>query len=177
MLKGSEKLETGRLILRRPVGADADSVFRYASDPRVTRYVGWPMHRSLADTHAFLTFSDEQWERWPAGPYLICRPDNTAVGGTGFTFESPDCAMTGYVLAHDVWGNGFATEALGAVVGVAPSLGIHRLYALCHVEHRPSAHVLEKCGFELEEIRRRYADFPNLAPGVLSDVSCYSIGL
>jgi hypothetical protein len=27
----------------------------------------------MADTVAFLTFSASEWERWPAGPYLIRR--------------------------------------------------------------------------------------------------------
>ncbi len=173
-MKAPERLETERLVLRRPAAGDAEAVFSYAGDPRVTRYVGWPTHRSLDDTRAFLDFSDAAWARWPAGPYLIVlRSDGAPVGGTGFTFESEDCAMTGYVLQHDAWGHGYATEALGEVVRVAPSLGIRRLYALCHVDHRPSARVLEKCGFDLEEVRAGYAEFPNLAPGVAADTMCY----
>lgn len=173
-MKAPERLETERLVLRRPASADAEAVLRYAGDPRVTRYVGWPTHRTLDDTRAFLAFSDAAWQRWPAGPYVIgVRPAETIVGGTGFTFDSPDCAMTGYVLEHGAWGNGYATEALREIVRVAPVLGIRRLYALCHVDHRPSAHVLEKCGFDLEEIRRRHAEFPNLAPGVAADTMCY----
>src|SRR5438552_18188698 len=54
-------------------------------------------------------------------------------------------------------GHGFATEALAAMVDLARSTGVHRLYALCHAVHRASAHVLEKCGFLLEETRHSYA--------------------
>jgi len=39
-------------------------------------------------------------------------------------------AMTGYVLARDAGGRGYATEALGAMVETARTLGVRRLYAL-----------------------------------------------
>jgi RimJ/RimL family protein N-acetyltransferase len=173
--KAPERIGTNRLVLRRPRAADAEAVYRYACDAEVVRYVGWPRHRSLDDTRAFLGFSDAEWERWPAGPYTIClRGSDTPIGGTGLAFETGYRAMTGYVLSREVWGLGFATEALTAVVALAPSLGVCRLYALCHVEHAPSARVLEKCGFEREAVLRRYAEFPNLAPGVPDDVLCYA---
>src|SRR5687768_6930759 len=97
------QIETARLLLSPPQQSDAEAIFeRYASDPEVTRFLGWPRHRSIADTHAFLTFSGQEWERWPAGPYMI-RSRNTGqlLGGTGFGFETPDLAVTGYVLAKD----------------------------------------------------------------------------
>ena len=62
----------------------------------------------------------------------------------------------------DAWGHGYATEALGAVVVVARDLGVQRLYALCHPKHPASIHVLEKCGFVLEDLLAAFADFPNL---------------
>jgi [ribosomal protein S5]-alanine N-acetyltransferase len=177
MTRAPERLETDRLALRRPVEGDAGVIFsRYAADPDVTRYLGWPRHRSIADTRDFLAVSDAEWARWPAGPYLIwSRADGSLLGGTGFAFETPSRAMTGYVLAKDAWGRGYATEALGAMVRVASSLGIRRLYALCHTDHPLSAHVLEKCGFEREGILRCHTEFPNLAPGEPADALCYAL--
>jgi len=176
VIRAPEQIETARLSLRRPTGRDADAIFRtYASDPEVTLYVGFPRHHRVEDTRQFLAFSDEQWSSWPAGPYIIERRDTGAlVGSSGLKFDSPLCAATGYVLARTAWGNGFATEALGAMVDVAQACGVQRLYALCHHAHRASARVLEKGGFTLEGTLRRYAEFPNLAPGTLCDVLCYS---
>jgi RimJ/RimL family protein N-acetyltransferase len=151
---------------------------RYASDPDVTRYLAWPVHVSLDQTRAFLAFSDQEWSKWPVGPYLaFSRDDGRLVGGTGLAFETPDRAATGYVLAKDDWGRGFATEALGAMVEIARASGVSRLYALCHVDHRPSAHVLEKCGFTCEGTLRQYTEFPNLSPGKPADVLCYARAL
>jgi [ribosomal protein S5]-alanine N-acetyltransferase len=166
-MKGPERFETSRLILRKPTLADAEAVFvRYASDPEVTRYLGWPRHRSVSHTEAFLTFSDAEWTRWPVGPYLIeSHSEHKLLGSTGLGFEGPSIAATGYVLARDAWGNGYATEALTAIVGIAEGVGVVRLYALCHPEHPASARVLEKCGFRLEQRLEQFAEFPNLNPG------------
>ena len=157
--------------------ADAAAILeRYASDPEVTRFLGWRQHQSIADTQAFLNFSLEQWEQWPAGPYLIrLRSDGQLVGSTGLGFEKPNEAVTGYVLAKDAWGHGYATEALAGIVNVAPGIGVKRLRALCHFQHSASRRVLEKCGFTRDGSWSTQIEFPNLAPGELQDVLCYEL--
>ena len=60
------------------------------------------------------------------------------------------------------------------MVTIAPGLGIRRLYALCHADHRASARVLEKCDFTREGRLRQYAAFPNLGSGAICDVLCYA---
>src|SRR5688500_18063400 len=116
-MKAPDTIQTPRLVLRRPRPEDAEAIFaRYASDPEVTRYVGWLVHTSVEDTRTFLAFAAAEWEHWPAGPYLVCaRAGGTLLGGTGLAFETPQRAMTGYVLARDAWGRGYATEALQAM--------------------------------------------------------------
>jgi RimJ/RimL family protein N-acetyltransferase len=89
------------------------------------------------------------------------------------TFETPDRAMTGYIFAKDAWGNGYATEALHAMIETARGVGVSQLYALCHTEHQPSWRVLEKCGFTRETVLTRYVEFPNLRPGDPCDVFRY----
>lgn len=176
MGRAPDVLQTARLRLWRPRPEDARAIFdRYASDSAVCRFLSWPRHASVEDTEAFLGFSRAEWERWPAGPYLIAtRSDGRLVGSTGLAFETPWRAATGYVLARDAWGRGYATEALGAMVGLAPSLGLRRLEALCHTEHRASRRVLEKCGFLREGVLRRHSEFPNLAPGEPLDTLVYA---
>jgi ribosomal-protein-alanine N-acetyltransferase len=176
VMNAPARMESDRLVLARPDGGDAPAIFsRYASDPDVTRYLGWPRHRSVADAEAFVRFSDAEWARWPAGPYLISsRVDGRLLGSTGLAFETPDRASTGYVLARDAWGVGYATEALGAIAALAPSLGVVRLYALCHPTHRASSHVLEKCGFERDLTWTRATAFPNLDGDPVITAACYA---
>ncbi len=173
------QLDTARLILRRPELTDARAIFdRYASDPEVTRYLGWPRHRTVDETKAFLQFSDAEWQRWPAGPYLIfSRADGQLLGSTGLGFETAQDAMTGYVLATDAWGKGYATEALAAMIDVARQTGVIRLSALCHPEHRASQRVLEKNGFVRGDPQTRRVTFPNLVGGIEEDAFCYALSL
>jgi [ribosomal protein S5]-alanine N-acetyltransferase len=168
------RIETPRLVLRRPQAADAEAIFRgYASDAEVTRYVGFPRHTCLDETRGFLEFSDAQWAQWPAGPYLIELREGPLVGSSGLKFDTANEAATGYVLAKHVWGRGYATESLLAMVDVARACGVRVLYALCHHAHRASARVLEKGGFSLERRLPRYAEFPNLVAGERADVLRY----
>jgi RimJ/RimL family protein N-acetyltransferase len=171
----NDRIETRRLILRKPERGDAAGIFsRYASDPEVVRYVGFPRHESLEATAAFLDLSEAEWARWPAGPYLVeSRESGRLLGGTGLGFETPFRASTGYVLARDAWGQGYASEALSAMVELAPRAGVRRLYALCHPDHAASRRVLEKGGFALEGLLRRHSEFPNLQPGEPCDTLCY----
>lgn len=173
------RVDTDRLVLAPPAAADAAAIFeRYAADPDVTRYVGWPRHQTLADTESFLAFSAGQWAQAGAGPYLIrTRLDGKLLGGTGLQLDRPGEAMTGYVLAKDAWGLGYATEALLAMIDVARGIRVTRLCALCHPDHRPSWHVLEKCAFTLDPAWTSQVEFPNLAPGVAQDVRCYALRL
>ncbi len=101
-------------------------------------------------------------------------PGGALLGGTGLAFETPFRAATGYVLARDAWGAGFASEALRAMVALAADLRVRRLYALCHPDHPASQRVLERCEFAREGRLRRYVEFPNLRPGEPADVLCYA---
>jgi ribosomal-protein-alanine N-acetyltransferase len=82
-------------------------------------------------------------------------------------------ALTGYVLAQDAWGNGYATEAVKAIVSLAAELPIEELTAFCHPANAASIRVLEKCGFHLHLIREQHI-FPNLESSQSVDCLRYS---
>ena len=156
---------------------DAEAVYHcYASDENVTKYLGWPKHKSVEDTRDFISVSDQIWDQHGVGPYLVADSlDNSLLGCTGLDFETEYRAATGYAFASSAWGKGYATEALQAMVSIATDLSFHRVYAMCHPEHAASARVLEKCGFEFEGKLLAHTEFPNLSPGVASDVLSYGI--
>lgn len=174
-MKAPQQFETARLVFAVPVLTDAEAIYeRYAGDAAVTRFLAWPRHQTVSDTRAFLEFSAAEWARGPAGPYLIrSRADGRVLGGTGLSFDEPRQAMTGYVLARDAWGQGLATEALAAMVELAASLSVERIYAMCHPEHRASIRVLEKGQFRKDDAWNGRATFPNLGTDTPQDVLRY----
>jgi ribosomal-protein-alanine N-acetyltransferase len=170
-------IETARLVLSRPTMADADEVFaRYASDPDVTLYLNWPRHKTVKDTRAFLNWSNGEWERWPAGPYLVrSRETKVLLGGTGLSFHTFQEAMTGYVFAKDAWGKGYATESLRAMIDLAWQLDVEWLFAFVHPAHQASRHVLEKSGFVPDPGGTRPIEFPNIELGRPVAAPCFAI--
>jgi ribosomal-protein-alanine N-acetyltransferase len=181
LAKAPQSFETLRLLLRKPLPGDAQGIFRrYGGDPVVTQFLNWPTHRTIADTYAFLRWSDAEWERWPVGPYLLfCREgqNQRVLGSAGIAFKEHEAPEAGYALAQSAWGQGYATEALRAMVEIARLLGLESLRARCHVEHADSLRILEKCGFRCEGIARERLLFPNLSGGVQAEVLNYSIRL
>ncbi len=171
-----ERVETLRLTLRRPTLADAEAIFsRYASVAEVTRYMSWPTHRALTETRAFVEASDRAWSKDGTGPYLVWTRGEVLLGGTGLDLETPHRAETGYVFARDAWGQGYATEAVEAVVALAfqtPSL--RRVHARCHPQNKASVRVLEKSGFTREGLLRRYTVFPNAGSAEPADVLSFA---
>lgn len=155
-------LDTDRLRLRRPHREDAASVFAYAGDPEATRLMGWPIHRSIDDTQAFLDIALHEWSERGVGPYLIER-DGIVLGSTGLHLREPLLAVTGYILLRAAWGRGYATEACRAMLQLGEQLGLERIEAHCHHAHPASAHVLEKCGMRFEGVLERHLVFPNLS--------------
>jgi ribosomal-protein-alanine N-acetyltransferase len=168
-------ITTERLLLNAPAFDDAKAIFEtYASDPAVTTYVGWPRHRNIDDTIAFIEFANAEWSRSSIGPYLIRdRKDGTLLGSTGISCTGKGDAMTGYVLAEANWGKGFATEVVHAMIAVARQLDLLTLFALCHPAHSASCRVLEKTGFRLDSTWSETITFPNLVGGQSIVPVCY----
>jgi RimJ/RimL family protein N-acetyltransferase len=162
----SERISGERVILRRPRREDAQAIHDgYAGSAEVTRYLSWPRHRSRDDTLAFLAQSDASWQRWHAGPLLIEEVQSgSIIGSTGVSCQTPYRVAAGYVLAEPFWGRGFALEALQTLLEALRGSSVWRVEAVCHTEHRVSARLLERAGFDFEGTLRRHTVFPNLAP-------------
>ena len=171
------EIDTARLHLRPPRIGDAEAVFhRYASDADVTRYMTFRRHETLADTELFLDFSRLEWSANGCGPYLIfSKATDVLLGGAGLSLHGNE-AETGYLLARDSWGCGYATESLLAMVDVGRTMGLRAMTAHCHPDHRASMHVLEKCGFVAGLRSTASHVFPNISTA-RQDVLSYELNL
>ena len=63
-------------------------------------------------------------------------------------------AEVGFMLGRDAWGQGYALEAMQAVLAYAATTGLRRLLARTHLGNRRSDSLLEKLGFEEEGMLR-----------------------
>lgn len=144
-------METERLILRPWKESDADSLFKYASDPYVGPRAGWPPHRSVEESiHVINTiFSmDGMWA-------VELKETSEVIGSVGYLTSSyanleigEDECEVGYWIARPYWNKGICTEALSAVVDCCfNEKGFKVLWGDFFPENPASGKVMEKCGF------------------------------
>jgi len=157
---------TRRLRLRTPVAADADAIFAaYAQDVEVCRYMVWSPHASVAVTRGFIAECLAGWTAGTPLAYIIEGTDSGEVMGMIEARVLPTRIDVGYVLARHRWGSGLMPEALEALADACLARPeIFRVQALCDVDNRASARVLEKCGFVREGRLERYGVHPNISP-------------
>ncbi len=164
-----ELIRTPRLRMRKPHIEDADEVFRnYGSDPEVTRYLTWPTHRKVEDAFEAMLSRLAHWEQGTEFSWSITPPgDSPRVMGMISLVPDPQYAWrcrVGYVLGQEWWGQGYMTEALRAVVGLAFSQpGILRIWSWVDEQNFASMRVLEKAGFTREGLLRRWAIHPQVS--------------
>lgn len=171
-----ERIETARLSLRPPTIEDAEAIFeKYGQDADVTRYLAWRTHENIEDTRAYLTRCGRVWNEGSAFPWvLIRREDSEFIGMLEARIDRFKMDI-GYVLAKSEWGKGYMPEAVKALIDWAmDQSGIYRIWAVCDVENRASARVMEKVGMQREGILRRWILHPNLSDEP-KDCYCYSI--
>lgn len=161
------QLETERLLLRTPVPEDAEALAPIYADPEVMRYVGDGRTLSRADTERSVKRMIERWQADGFGLFTAVRKDDeTIIGRVGLlvwnttTWEPttraeaadvPSEVEVGYTLGRPYWGQGYATEAAGAVRDYAlKELGAGRLIALIVHGNTASENVARKLGLEYE---------------------------
>lgn len=188
-------LETERLVLCPLRADDAEDVLAYCSDPDIGADAGWPAHRTVADSLAFIEGAgalphvfgvfEKTPDRDDGGVFRL--EDSAAgmgapalgscIGSVGLIpdphRENPDCLMLGYALAKRAWGRGLMTEAAREVI----RYGFEELrLSLITATHYPfnvrSASVIRKCGLRPEGVLRAAA----LGEGGLpSDLALHSL--
>jgi ribosomal-protein-alanine N-acetyltransferase len=157
-------LETPRLLLRKPVQADAPVIFEaYAGDAEVTHFLTWKPHARLDETRAWLLKVLAGWEEMTTLTWMITtRSEQELIGAVELRLEAQ--ANLGFVLSRRHWNRGFMTEAVQAVIAWARTREeVERVWALCAVENTASARVLEKAGMEREGLLRSWLVFPNVS--------------
>jgi len=152
-------LETERLVLRPVTLKDADSVFTYASNPNVARYVTWEPHSSVKETEEIISnFFLENYKKNIPEPWAITFKDRRewVIGAIGCRYydRDPECMELAYVLAEEHWGQGITTEAAKAVLPYIFEQYKPKTIVGRYVESNPaSGRILEKLGMKFIESR------------------------
>ena len=176
LLPPTDVLETERLILRRMDASDLAFFVAVHADPDVARYTsGEP--RPPAATEAWFQDVQDSYARACLGPLTVVRKgDGARVGRCGlsdaaiertaapgqlrrswlFAAHAPDdleierLPELGYTFGKDHWGQGYASEAAGAVFGYAQTQrDFAAIMSVIHPDNHGSLGVAAKFGVSL----------------------------
>src|SRR4051794_3851548 len=115
-------IDTERLVLRELVDDDWRAMRALDTDPQVVRYMSNDVVDEAA-TRAYMQRSIASAREQPRRSYdfaITARPDATLLGRAGFRIERPEHkdAMIWFVVRRELWGKGYVTEAMRAVLRV-----------------------------------------------------------
>ncbi|HEV3268962.1 MAG TPA: GNAT family N-acetyltransferase [Acidimicrobiales bacterium] len=150
----SPTLHTARLRLRTFNDADADDLFAMHSNAYVLRYWDSPPWDERRRAEQFITACREIADAGTGARLAVDRvADGAFLGWCSLTRWNPDyrSASLGYCFDDAAWGQGYATEAVRALLQWAfDTLDLNRVQAETDTRNAASARVLEKLGFVRE---------------------------
>lgn len=152
---------TKRLVLRELCVEDSHAIAMRAGDREVARYlIAVPTPYPVALAARWVTSRVAWWAQGRGITLAIARKDfpNELLGTVSLRrFVRDRRAELGYWLGMDAWGQGYATEAAGALVAFGfRDMSLARIYAHVLAGNDASCRVLEKLGMTNEGVRRRH---------------------
>lgn len=153
--RGTIRIETDRLILRRFTIEDADIMYKnWASDDEVTKYLTWPTHADVGVTRMILEewvqkYSDLDFYQWAIELREIGEP----IGSLSVvSYESKTASATlGWCMGKHWWGQRLMPEAGSAVLKyLFEEVEFNRIAAQHDADNSRSGRVMQKIGMTRE---------------------------
>jgi aminoglycoside 6'-N-acetyltransferase len=149
-------LHTQRLLIRNFAPSDLEPFLAYRNDPQVAKYQSWSLPYSREKGEAFIremhdVHAPKQGDWLQLA--LELKENGLLIGDVVFGVKQDDirqCSI-GFTIASGYWKNGYATEALTALLDyLFEDVDMHRVVADCDTENIGSWKTLEKLGFRRE---------------------------
>ena len=174
--QGTRTLQTNRLILRKVTLNDIESIYKYASNENVTRYMVWSAHKDIEETTALVTkwiqkYQEPDFYQWG----IALKETNEVIGFIGCPRydDKVESIEFGYWIGEKFWRNGIMPEALKEVVKFLFEEVNVNVIRSCHVPENPaSGKVMQKANMVYEGTLRKNVKLSN---GKIEDGVTYSI--
>jgi RimJ/RimL family protein N-acetyltransferase len=153
-----DPIVAARTELREVHAGDLAELMHVNGDPEVTRFLPYATWASEADAQAWLERMNGICATGAARQLVIARRADGKAIGTALLFkfdEGSNRAELGYALGRAHWRQGYAGEALRALLGHAfGALGIRRVEAEVDPANEASNRLLQSLGFVREGFLR-----------------------
>lgn len=148
-----ETIESTRLVLRAPRASDLDDLVAKANNWNVlepTASLPFP----YLEEHG-RGFIERAVHKPDKRSYAIAeRGNDRLMGVIGLYFHETSPTELGYWLGEEHWGQGFAPEAVAALLAACAGIGLSPVRARVLAANKGSIRVLEKAGFVIVEKTR-----------------------
>lgn len=139
-----------RVVLREPRDDDGPALFRYTSDPEVTRFLAVEQPGSLEETLGFIGTCRAHRSQGREYVFVIADVDTDVAMGIiclRHIDQAMRTAQVGTWLGRDRWGSGANTEAKRLILDFAfDRLRLHRVEARISVDNDRSRRAFERLG-------------------------------
>ena len=149
---------TSRLSLDLLRIEDATGLFEVRGDPQVMAFWDWPADPDVDVTRTLVGTMIEDAAAGRAIYWTMrLRADGSIVGIIDLSDLRPgESADIGFMIARRYWGQGFAREAVMAVLEHARAIGIRHVSARVHDDNDRSVRLLEAAGFVTVDVLPDY---------------------
>jgi ribosomal-protein-alanine N-acetyltransferase len=148
------RLETGRLILREIVPADAEDLFRIFSDEETMRYWSTRPYKSVDQARRLIeNLAEAAFVGAGIHWAITLRGDERLIGKCGYNGwrKAHRRGDISYIVAREHWGKGIVSEALGAMLDYGfDHMNLHSVEAGVTPGNDASTRLLQRLGFRLE---------------------------
>ena len=144
-------LESERLILRPLTVNDRDAIFKWAGDPRVNKYMIYPLYKKAEEADAWVETLYQDEYKLDYG--FVLKSTGELIGSGGLYYhEDIDVWSVGYNLAYDYWHHGYTPEAIKRIIEYAQSkYKVRAIAGTFAIGNEGSRRVMEKLGMNFYE--------------------------
>lgn len=172
-------IETERLVLAEIQPSDEGAIFDIFSDKSVVEYYDLEAFTTIAQVRDLIDMFRSRYDASTGIRWVIrLRRSGKTIGTCGFNTWSRKMqnAVIGYDLLPNYWGNGYASEAVRAIIqaaflGELPCGPLHRIQADTVPGNHASESLLRNMGFIEEGLRRECGYWEN----AFHDLKCFGL--
>lgn len=157
--KGTQLINTDRLLLRKYKSSDADNMFKnWSNDFEVTKFLSWKPHNNIQTTEEIIAQWVEIYENNIYNWAIELKEIREVIGGISIVKldEASYSCEIGYCMSRKYWGMGIMSESLKAVIDYLFSeIGFNRIVAMHDTNNIASGKVMIKNGMKYEGTLRQ----------------------
>lgn len=175
--KGTKRIDTGNLILRKFESSDAEAMYKnWANDSEVTKFLTWKPIDSIEVSKNILKGWIDEYKNKNFYQWAIVLKSNgdKPIGCISIVRQDDEIEMVhvGYCIGKKWWNQGITSEALNALVKFfITEVKANRIESRHDPLNPSSGKVMIKCGMKYEGTMRK-ADINNQG---ICDCSMYAL--